>query len=253
MARSSGSKGRGFNRDQVENDGDDVTLGGSGPRWDTDWRDGWGAGRGRDRDRDADAPCDTGNDDGATGKGNAWAWGRDLDDKPGNGWGRDRDEDRSCGEDAPPACAADDIVFIGTDADETITGDCGNDELYGARGEDTLSGGHGNDYLSGNWGADVLIGGAGSDTFAFDGDFGRDVVQDFAPDEDRLQFVFYKPETTQWTEEMLLDWCVQDGTDVLLELPLTDEAVVLADTALSDLTVEQFSIVRIQPDDALMA
>ncbi len=253
MGRSSGSKGRGFGRDRVEDGGDEVTTGGSGPRWDTDWRAGWGAGRGRDRDRDADGDglCDDrGN---GNGKGNAWAWGRDLEDKPGNGWGRDRDADRSCGDDAPPACMADDILFIGTDADETITGDCGNDELYGARGQDTLSGGHGNDYLSGNWDADVLIGGAGRDTFAFDGDFGRDTVQDFAPDEDRLQFVFYGPETGGWTEEMLFDWCVQNGSDVVLELPATDEAVVLADTALSDLSVEQFSIVHIPQDDPLVA
>jgi Ca2+-binding RTX toxin-like protein len=52
----------------------------------------------------------------------------------------------------------------GTDADETLSGDDGNDRIRGLDGDDTLFGGDGNDELRGEDGDDVMQGDAGNDT-----------------------------------------------------------------------------------------
>ena len=53
---------------------------------------------------------------------------------------------------------------IGTNFDDTITGDKGNNRLIGNTGKDTLTGGAGNDFLDGGDGNDSLTGGVGNDT-----------------------------------------------------------------------------------------
>ncbi|WP_272911508.1 calcium-binding protein [Loktanella sp. M215] len=142
-----------------------------------------------------------------------------------------------------PSCVADNILFVGTQADELIFGACGDDELYGARGNDIIFGGAGADYLSGNWGSDVLTGGAGADIFAFDGDFDDDIVTDFsAADGDTLVFSFYTPDQIAMTAEMLLDLCVQDGNNTRLSLPGTNEQVILQDTDHATLTLDQIKV-----------
>ncbi len=50
---------------------------------------------------------------------------------------------------------------LGSDYDDTLTGDAGANYLRGGAGDDTLSGQGGNDILRGDQGADVLDGGAG--------------------------------------------------------------------------------------------
>jgi len=75
--------------------------------------------------------------------------------------------------------------------DDMITGNRGNDVLRGFAGNDTILGGGGNDELHGGDGSDRLAGGGGSDRFVFDsapvpGSF--DIVTDFAPGLDRLDF-----------------------------------------------------------------
>ncbi|MEW6292453.1 MAG: calcium-binding protein [Pseudomonadota bacterium] len=56
----------------------------------------------------------------------------------------------------------------GTDAAETLTGDSGDNRLYGLGGNDTLNGLDGNDFLDGGSGTDTLRGGAGNDTYVVD-------------------------------------------------------------------------------------
>ena len=65
---------------------------------------------------------------------------------------------------------------IGTDANDTLTGDGkanilfgegGNDSLSGGAGNDHLYGGAGDDMLAGGTGADHLYGGAGTDTVTY--------------------------------------------------------------------------------------
>lgn len=104
--------------------------------------------------------------------------------------------------------------IIGTDRNDTLTGDRGINKLEGGRGRDQLNGGDGNDRLeggsgidtlSGGKGRDVLIGGSGNDrlsgdqgndllrgqggrdTFVFDANSGRDRIADFAQGLDTIE------------------------------------------------------------------
>ena len=54
--------------------------------------------------------------------------------------------------------------LVGSNHDDTLTGDAGNNVLTGLAGNDTLNGGLGNDTLRGGPGADTLDGGPGTDT-----------------------------------------------------------------------------------------
>ncbi|MDV4144710.1 calcium-binding protein [Shimia sp. FJ5] len=66
------------------------------------------------------------------------------------------------GPDRPPMVV--DREWIGTGANDILSGLWGNDTLDGLDGRDHLMGDVGNDHLSGGAGADTLIGGAGNDT-----------------------------------------------------------------------------------------
>ena len=63
---------------------------------------------------------------------------------------------------------------IGTDFDDTLTGNAGANLLNGGAGNDKLDGGAGDDVLIGGAGNDVLIGGAGNDSLS--GGVGDDVL-----------------------------------------------------------------------------
>jgi Ca2+-binding RTX toxin-like protein len=64
--------------------------------------------------------------------------------------------------------------LIGSDHNDTLTGDVGNNKLEGGNGNDTLNGGDGADSLTGGNGNDSLDGGTGNDTL--DGGIGIDVL-----------------------------------------------------------------------------
>ena len=51
--------------------------------------------------------------------------------------------------------------------DDSVSGENGDDRLYGSSGNDNLSGGNGNDRLYSGWGNDILRGGSGKDAFVF--------------------------------------------------------------------------------------
>ncbi|TPL91884.1 DUF5801 repeats-in-toxin domain-containing protein, partial [Mesorhizobium sp. B2-3-12] len=59
-------------------------------------------------------------------------------------------------------------VFYGGAGADILNGAGGNDTLIGGPGSDTLTGGAGNDLLIGGAGADTLTGGTGADTFKLD-------------------------------------------------------------------------------------
>ena len=70
-------------------------------------------------------------------------------------------------------------ALYGEAGNDKLYGEAGNDELYGGTGNDTLNGGAGNDTLYGGAGDDTLIGGAGKDIFVYEG--GNDVITDYNP------------------------------------------------------------------------
>jgi Ca2+-binding RTX toxin-like protein len=95
---------------------------------------------------------------------------------------------------------------IGTNFNDSLTGDGGANSLSGSGGIDGLAGGAGNDKLSGGGGGDGLFGdlgvdrltgGAGADRFGFfstsDSGVGaghRDLIADFQPDADKIDLRF---------------------------------------------------------------
>jgi len=70
-----------------------------------------------------------------------------------------------------------DTLIGGSDRD-ALLGGAGNDSLLGDAGRDSLLGGAGDDVLAGGADDDVLKGGVGIDTYAFDGQWGTDTVED---------------------------------------------------------------------------
>ncbi|RRD88618.1 Ig-like domain-containing protein, partial [Conchiformibius steedae] len=58
--------------------------------------------------------------------------------------------------------------LIGSDYDDTLTGNNAANAIYGGKGNDTINGGGGNDYLDGGADADKMSGGVGDDTYVVD-------------------------------------------------------------------------------------
>lgn len=81
-------------------------------------------------------------------------------------------------------------LITGNALNNRIDGLDGNDKLLGLDGIDTLNGGNGNDTLNGGTGQDVVNGGAGADWFVFGAaaTTGRDTIQDFMHNVDKLLF-----------------------------------------------------------------
>jgi Ca2+-binding RTX toxin-like protein len=90
-----------------------------------------------------------------------------LDGQPGDGEAGENDNVAADVEIVNGGGGADSIT--GSDIDNVLNGNGGNDTLIGQGGNDTLSGGDGDDTLSGGAGADTLSGGNGSDSVSYAG------------------------------------------------------------------------------------
>ncbi|SFE65915.1 calcium-binding protein [Roseivivax sediminis] len=106
------------------------------------------------------------------------------------GIGHDRLEGHTAGEELEGGAGRD--TLLGAAGEDRLAGGLGADDLRGGPGADTLTGGSGADKLNGGGGNDTVTGGAGADTFVFavnfEAAFGSDLVTDFAPGEDIIQF-----------------------------------------------------------------
>ena len=77
--------------------------------------------------------------------------------------------------------------LIGSNFNDTLTGDGASNRINGGLGHDVLNGGGGDDLLIGGLGNNTLTGGSGADTFQWQaGNSGHDVITDFAPGVDKL-------------------------------------------------------------------
>ena len=126
-----------------------------------------------------------------------------------------------------------------------VRGRPGDDTIYGSLYADTIGGGQGDDRLYGRWGDDTLrgwsgddtlTGGHGADAFVFDrcpetaGDAGRvgdDVVKDFEPGIDRVE----------WGAGLVgvERRAFQDGPDAVVELGDGLGSITFLDTSAADL------------------
>lgn len=79
-------------------------------------------------------------------------------------------------------------VLDGGSGNDVLFGGSGNDKLTGGEGNDSLAGGSGDDTINGGSGDDLMHGGAGNDVFVFGNNDGNDIIKDFNPAEDKLQF-----------------------------------------------------------------
>ena len=66
--------------------------------------------------------------------------------------------------------------ILGSEHDDTITGDANANEITGGAGDDTLDGAGGDDVVEGGAGEDTLDGGAGTDTLSYEGSSARVIV-----------------------------------------------------------------------------
>jgi VCBS repeat-containing protein len=80
------------------------------------------------------------------------------------------------------------VYLRGTDGNNMLTAGNGPTVLDGGNGNDTLKGGINADALIGGHGNDTMTGGGGSDTFVFAANFGEDLMTDFKPNIDNIQF-----------------------------------------------------------------
>ena len=96
-------------------------------------------------------------------------------------------------------------VVLGLAGDDTLEGNAGNDYLNGGLGNDKLYGGAGHDTLDGGTGNDRLYGGNNeSDTYLFRAGHGRDVITDYASQDeqaDTLRFAGAQLKNAQFSRE----------------------------------------------------
>jgi serralysin len=99
-----------------------------------------------------------------------------------------------------------DVAGRGNDLSSIVTGNKGDNKLFGMDGMDFLSGGKGDD---------VLTGGAMADTFVFSTGFGRDVIADFENNSDKIDLSDW--EGIDSYADLVLTHMTIDGDDIVFQ------------------------------------
>lgn len=152
----------------------------------------------------------------------------------------------------------------GSDFDDLLAGDGGNNQLSGGFGNDTLRGGGGDDTLISSYGTDILRGGTGADTFRFelalfqDGANIRNVIADFAKGTDVIDlssidadrntfgdqaFTFIGTAAFSGTAGELRSF--QKGGDTRFEIDVDGDGVL-------DLSITLIGLVTLTADDFIL-
>jgi Ca2+-binding RTX toxin-like protein len=122
------------------------------------------------------------------------------------------------------------IAGKGNEGTNVITGNAGNNKLYGMAGTDILQG------LGGN---DKLFGGAGADIFVFTKGSDKDRIISFGDSEDHIDLRNYKG-INDFDD---LDGKIQDNTDGHAVITLSNgDQITVVGIASDKLTVDDFAI-----------
>ncbi|WP_424973062.1 calcium-binding protein [Dinoroseobacter sp. S76] len=128
----------------------------------------------------------------------------------------------------------------GTQFEDRVRGDSGNnslwagdgnDTLHGRDGDDHLFGQNGRDYMVGGVGNDRLSGGAGADTFVFE--TGHDVIEDLTIGEDRLRLAPDLLGGGPVTAETLAPFAEAQAEGLLLDFGATGSVLLIGVTDVS--------------------
>ncbi len=134
-----------------------------------------------------------------------------------------------------------DRVYGGSGQD-LIVGGRGNDLLFGQKGDDVLSGNAGADRINGGSGDDTLTGGAASDCFKFTGNFGCDVITDFAST-DELEKIDLSEVSGLTSFADLTDptspHMFMDGADVIID-DFANNTIRIVGVSLADMDATDF-------------
>ena len=119
---------------------------------------------------------------------------------------------------------AGDDVLKGLGGQDTLEGGAGNDTLHGHAKGDSLDGGAGTDWLGGAKGNDTLTGGAGADTFIFKVGEGHDVITDFEDGVDEINLNVLPGEESY--DDLIITLVDDEGEPI----PVDDEGCPLEGT-----------------------
>lgn len=105
-------------------------------------------------------------------------------------------------------------------AGQSLSGSAGGDILFGGKGNDSLAGASGDDTIMDGPGTDTLTGGDGIDTFVLEEDGARDIITDFKPGTDRLDFSAYSMfyDASQLTVTILSNGAIVTWRDEVTEI-----------------------------------
>ena len=133
--------------------------------------------------------------------------------------------------------------FTGSDQADTLTMGTYSGELFGAGGDDIALGGAGRDiFMVGGEGSNTLSGGADADVFYFanSGASGDTLIKDFDPVDEVLIIQYAVATTPQDQLANFIAGAVQAGQDVIWTNDAGTHSITLNNTALTDLTVDNF-------------
>ena len=114
----------------------------------------------------------------------------------------------------------------------------GNDIFTGTEAADTINGGAGNDTLSGGAGNDTLTGGSEADQFRLQSDSGRDTINDYIDDTDKIAFL-----DTGSTGSGSVDFVNTTGTSAGATLNSLD--FITTYSSISDINSDDTTVIRL--------
>ena len=131
--------------------------------------------------------------------------------------------------------------ILGSEFDDTITGDAAANRLTGGEGNDALNGMAGIDYLYGGAGDDSMTGGTEADVFVFNAGFGNDTITDFWAGAGRTDRIWFQ--TAGVAGQAAPEWSIADSA----------AGAVITIDGQGSLTLTGVSVAQLQLDDFIFS